>query len=258
MTKSFTSLLDELDILHEPREILGLVLMATTDAMARYGIRMSFGSFEELMAINAGNQDSWFPLHTAFRHDVGGADADNGIVIFGRDSAGKVVTAHAVRLFDWRGTDLKHEAESLRLFYADPTPARNAGEYCTIHADAAEQVTGRCAYIGGLWCHPHYRGRGRVRLITAVTRATALARWGFENLVGLMSSDNMAKDFHRRTGMINVLAPGGTLTNSPTHPGGDIHFAIAYLSAMQLVDELVKLLLDLRSEVDGVVEQRRA
>ena len=58
--------------------------------------------------------------------------------------------------------------------------------------------------------------------------------------------------------MVNVLAPGGTLTNSPIRPGGDVNFAIAYLSAMQLVDELVKLLLDLRSEVEGMVEQRRA
>ncbi|MGI9410718.1 MAG: hypothetical protein ACR2OV_11630 [Hyphomicrobiaceae bacterium] len=258
MTNSPASLLEGLDIVHEPREILGLVLIAASDAMARHGVRMTFGTFNELIAVNAANQDSWFPLHTAFRSDVGGANDENGIVIFGRNRMGRIVTAHAVRLFDWNGTDLKQEAQSLRLFYADPRSARDAGEYCTIHAEAASCVTGRCAYIGGLWCDPGYRGRGRVRLITAVTRATALAQWGFENLVGLMSADNMAKDFHRRTGMVNVLSPGGTLTNSPTHPGGDIHFAIAYLSAMQLVDELVKLLLDLRSEVDGMVEQRRA
>ena len=61
LTNSFTNLLEDLDILHEPREILGLVLIATTDAMARYGIRMTFGSFEELMAVNADNQESWFP-----------------------------------------------------------------------------------------------------------------------------------------------------------------------------------------------------
>ena len=250
MSGSVASLLDRLDVVCEPRETLGQVLSAACDAMHRHGIRMTLGTFDELMAVNAANQDSWFPIHTAFRSDIGGANDASGIVVLGRDRSGTVVTAHAVRLFDWRATNLKTEAEALRIFYADPKPALEAGERCTIHADDASSLTGRCAYIGGLWCHPHYRGRGRVRLITAITRAMALARWGFDYLVGLMSADNMAKDFHGRTGMANVLAPGGTLTNSPTHPHGDIDFAIAYLTAMQLVDELVKLLLDLTCEDD--------
>ena len=182
LTNSPASLLEGLDIVHEPREILGMVLIAASDAMARHGVRMTFGTFDELMAVNAANQDTWFPLHTAFRSDIGGANDGNGIVIFGRNGMGRIVTAHAIRLFDWTGTDLKQEAQSLRLFYADPGRARDAGEYCTIHADAASCVTGRCAYIGGLWCHPDYRGRGRVRLITAIDARYSAGAMGLREL----------------------------------------------------------------------------
>ncbi len=252
------SLLEGLDIVHEPRELLGMVIVAAVDAMASHGVRMTFGTFEELMVVNAANRDSWFEMHTAYRHDIGGVSDDNGIVVIGRDTGGRAVTAHAVRLYEWYETNFRDEAQSLRMFYADPAPARAAGERCTVHASEAAEIAGRCAYIGSLWCHPDYRGRGRVRLITSITRAVALGRWGFETLVGLISAANMAKDFHGRTGMHQVLTPGATITNCPTKPDGDLEFAIAYNSAMQLVDELVKLLLELRAQVDTVAEQRRA
>jgi len=216
------------------------------------------GSFDELMQVNRENRDSWMPITTTFRPDEGGANSDNGIVVMGRNSAGNVVTTQAVRLFDWRRSDMKTEAESLRLFYASTAQALAAGEECFVKAPSAASISGMCAYIGGLWIHPNYRGRGRVRLVTGIGRATALATWGMDNLVGLITPSNLEKNFHGRTGHKDVAEKSVIMRNSPSLPNADLAMTIVHMPVLQLIDDLFQLLLTLRTEVEVGAEYRRA
>ncbi len=252
------ALLDQIVIRHQPEELLSRLLFAACGAMERDGVTMTIGTFAELMDVNAANRDSWMPITTTFRPSEGGADEKNGIVVLGRDPSGCVVTTQAVRLFDWRRSNLKAEAEALRLFYADPQVARMAGESCFVTDPAAQTISGMCAYIGGLWCHPDYRGGGRVRLVTAIGRATALANWGFDNLVGLITPLNLKRDFHGRTGHTQVSPKSVVMRNSPSLPGGDLEMTIVHMTALQLVDDLFKLLLELQTKVDPGIEASRA
>jgi hypothetical protein len=251
-------LLDHVVIRHQPEELLARLLFAACGAMQAHGVTMTIGTFAELMDVNAANRESWMPITTTFRPHEGGASEHNGIVVMGRDHTGRVVTTQAVRLFDWRNSHLKTEAEALRLFYADPAPAPEAGEECFVKDPSASEISGMCAYIGGLWCHPDYRGRGRVRLITGIGRATALATWGFDHLVGLITPTNLQRNFHGRTGHTTVAPKSVIMRNSPSLPGGDLEMTIVHMTALQLVDDLFKLLLDLQTQVDAGLEARRA
>ena len=113
-------ILTQIQVDREPVDLLTRFFVKAVDAAARRGVRLEFGTFEELKAVNEANAASWPPLTTSFRSDIGGVDDSNGFVILGRDANGDTVATQAARLFDWRNTNFKAEAEALRFFYAAP------------------------------------------------------------------------------------------------------------------------------------------
>lgn len=126
------------------------------------------------MAVNAGNLDSWFPITTTFRPGIGGASDANGFVILGRNGAGDIITTQCARLFDWRDSNFKHEAESMRFFYADPARDRGPDECCIVNAPEAAEISGRIAYLGGCGSTPTIAATSAPRLSPASAEPT---RW---------------------------------------------------------------------------------
>ena len=57
-------------------------------------------------------------------------DRSNFRAIGIRNSAGRIVGAHALRFFDWTGTSYGEEMTSYRLLYADPAKMKLDGERC--------------------------------------------------------------------------------------------------------------------------------
>ena len=165
---SSEAFLNAIDIRCGPDELLARFFIMAAENAASYGIALEIGTFDELMEVNRRNQDTWMPITTTFRPDEGGASDETGVVVFGRNADGDVVTTHAARLFDWSGSNFRAEAESLRLFYQDPDRWALPEERCEVTTERADSLGGRCAYIGGLWFHPSVRGGGRTRYITRV------------------------------------------------------------------------------------------
>ncbi len=140
--------------------VLADYFLAAAEAIAERGITLDFGSAEELLKTNTDNRDSWNPLVPMYDFRVNALDASNLIVVLGRDATGKVVTANAIRRYDWKNTHFITEASSLRLMYDEPETMKRLNEECLISAANAHVVTGQTAFSGAAWVHPDWRHAG--------------------------------------------------------------------------------------------------
>lgn len=249
--------IDDVVIEHGPQDLISRFLFKALDAVEQRGIRLSFGTFEELAAVNEQNSDSWLPLTTTFRADIGGANEETGFVFMGRNAEGDAVATQAVRLFDWQSTNFKREAESLRFFYADPDRDKADGETCTVSADAATLIRGRVALAGGIWYRPDYRRLMLPAIIPRIARAYALTRWNMDAMMAIMSETNIARGLAKRNGFRDI-SWSVVMHRSPTFPEGDLELALARMNQMDLVDDLFRFVMDFETQVDGGVEVRRA
>ena len=251
------SVLDQITIAREPAELLSQFFLKAVEAAANRGVTLEFATFEDLLAANQANSDTWRPITTSFRSDIGGASNSTGLVVFGRDHHGEIVATQATRLFDWHDTHFKDEAESLRFFYADPDRDKGAGEQCIVTAPDASEVTGAIVLSGAIWYRPDFRGAGLANIIPRFIRTCSYLQWDLDEFIAIVTSENVAKAFDKRTGL---PAPTRSviLRNHPTIPDGDLETLLSRLTPAQLIDDLATFVADYPVEPDVRVEPRRA
>jgi hypothetical protein len=250
--------LDQLTLTHGPKEFLATFFFKAVHAAERRGVYLEFGTFTDLLQVNESNPESWMPLTTTFRENPGGVTNDTGFVLLGRNAIGEIVATQAARIFDWRKTNFKAEAESLRFFYADPERDKQKGEACIITAPHAKAIRGRVALGGGIWYRPDFRRRKLGEIIPRMGRAYAYTLWNCDLLIATITQQNIAKAFDKRAGYRVVTPDSMIMRHSATVPTGDLHLALAQMTPMQLIDDLFKFLVDFDAEVDSGVSQRRA
>src|SRR5579883_1771964 len=138
------SLLDEIALVHGPREVLGRYF-AIADAMARNcGVRLRLRTdFDALMDLNRANRATWPPLPPICDPSYSTLGADNAFWLDGVNDHGETVVTYFARLFDFVDTNLVEAIRSLRIYYDDPTPHAAAGEMVEIDAPSAAVVCGR-------------------------------------------------------------------------------------------------------------------
>jgi hypothetical protein len=170
-----------------PSELLGPFFIEADAAARRAGVFLTIGDFSELVAVNRANRDSWVPVIPLFDPHNGPLSQEQAFCLIGRNATGETVATHAVRLYDWPRTSFTEEAESLRLFYADPVGMKLPNETCRVSAAAARGVTGRVAYSGAAWVRPDYRGRSLALVLPRVAKAYAFTRWRPDFIVSWMT-----------------------------------------------------------------------
>lgn len=148
------------------------------------------------------------PLPSQLDIDYCALPPDRAFWIEGLDDNGRTVVTHAARLFDWRRTDLEAEGRALRIFYDAPERHARPGEDLTLAEPMPVRIAGRVAYVGGLWIHPEYRGRGLARIMPRVGRAVADLRWSpdwlFSHVVDRLLDAGMGQVYgyrHRHRGL---------------------------------------------------------
>ncbi len=249
-------LLDLIDVAHGPRHILGrFFLAADAEARAR-GIELHFATFEEMVALNRSNSESWKPLVPMFLPENGLVEENRSFCVIGRNAKQEAVTCQAGIFFDWTGTSFKEEAESLRLFYADPTAARARGETCRVTAPHTEMITGRISYSGGAWYRPDYRGRYIAGIMARLSRALAHARWNTTTTVAMISETLYSRGYGFRTGYVHQEL-GFELENFEVGP---YQAAVVWTHADEMMDDLARFPEPLAPprKVDMPVSLRRA
>lgn len=247
--------LDDIQIEFGPSEQLGrMFLQADTAARAR-GITLSFVSLEELVEINVRNSDSWKPLVPLFHPQIGGVAQDDAFCMVARNAKGEAVATTAVRLYTWLDTTLKNEAESLRLFYADPAASKLPGEACIVSAPSALTMAGRCAFSGAVWYRPDHRKLGLHDILGRVVKGVAHTRWFIDAVFTFMAPAQVEQNFAKRSGYHQVEWDV-VLQNSPW---GTARLALIWSSTEQLLTQyLFEPSRTLDSQVDVDVVGRAA
>jgi hypothetical protein len=198
--KKQSLLVDDLVLDHGPVPLLGRFVLGVADRAQEHGITLEFATAGELAEANKQNSQSWLKLIPMYDPACSKLDAANFIGVIGRDRTGEVVTANAIRLYDWRGTNLDAEASSLRFMYEDPDQCR-PGEVCRLTADVpVNAVTGLSAFSGAAWVRPTHRGLGLTECLPLLIKALGLSAWNPDVIFGIMAQTVHQRGFSRRFG----------------------------------------------------------
>ncbi|HKK29779.1 MAG TPA: hypothetical protein VKA18_05215 [Alphaproteobacteria bacterium] len=211
-------------------EIASFLLRVDKIARER-GIRLRVRTdIDELVALNRRETErgNWYPLFPIFDPACNAVDASNAYWISGINDAGETVVAQAGRLFDWRGTTLADEMES--VLYAG-TP-----EHPPFHVrcPAAHGVSGTVCFSGSTWFHPDYRRLGLSRILPRVSRVFAYSNFDTDWTISMVKRELVEKNIAAAYGytdiQFGIWAPG--------HPLGNLDLALVRMPRAELLSDL--------------------
>jgi predicted nucleic acid-binding Zn ribbon protein len=228
-----------LKVKYGPVGLLGRFFLWADTAAKDRGVTLFFATLQDLVQANKANSDSWRPLFPVFDPALGRITPETGFVIIGRDKEGQVVATQAARLYDWSDTTLKHEATSLRMFYADPDAALARGDRCEILAPAAKTITGRVVFSGAGWYRRDFRSKGLATILPRISRAYAFTRWNTDFTISIMTDAVVAGGMAERCGYTKVEHSSVEVVASPI---GVVLGALVWMPADQLLTDLAAMM----------------
>lgn len=250
-------LLSDITIEHGPVDLLGRFFLKADTAARRRGVHLSFAPMQALVDTNRRNSDTWRPLLPLFDPAVNGAAMEDTFCIVGRNARGDIVATQAARLYRWDGTTFRDEAESLRLFYADPAALRRPTEAVEVTAPAGARITGRVVFAGGAWYRPDFRGRQLAQIFTRISRAYAYTRWKHEYHTSIMAEEVCRGGMPERSGYTKVDWEV-MLKRTVVHPEGDVRCGLTWMDSSEFLGGIVDFVERFDTQVDVGVEKRRA
>ncbi len=248
--------LSQLSVQFGPADLFARFFLSAVQIVEQRGISLELGSPEEFHETNQLNSGNWRTLMTSFQPEVGGARPENCVVLFGRNQDGDIILTNGIRLFDWSGSNLKIEAEALRMAYAEPERYALDGESYKVTAPNAAEITGRVGLGGGVWYHPDYRKTELTMITPRIARAVAFTHYGLDNIIALFAPGSVAKNFHTRIGFRD-MSDGIVMHRTPSDPNEDIHVIIGRQQPNDIIDDTFSWLWSHR-DVDSAVDVRRA
>lgn len=205
-------------------------------ALAHLGVNLSPATFDELVAVNEQNSDTWAPLFPTYHPSFCRLSAGNAICLLGRNDSGDVISTQVARLFDWSLTSYRTEAETLRLMYDDPHRDAVLHEKCIVTAASADRLRGRIAYAGGVWYRPDYRGRGLQAIIARIARALGIALWNIDFAIANVAEPTIRRGFHQRIGFRHVEWSVNFLNTRL----GSFNSALLWMDRSEVINDLVE------------------
>lgn len=243
------TLFSQITLRYGPAGVLGRTILAAEQLALAKGVRLSFVTGQELLAVNEANRDTWLPLISVFDPRFNDLNDGNAFFILGRNPAGEVVACQAGRLYEWEHTNFKDECEGLTMFYRDPDSMKLPGEEWTVSALGAKGAAGRVAFSGAAWYRCDYRGVGLVEWLPRLSRALAKGLWDTDVTVTVMAESNVRKGVYPRNGYRNaewaVEAVNGRM--------GTLRYAFLWSKAGEMIEDLEQFLGDLASERDAAL-----
>jgi hypothetical protein len=235
------TLFSQIALRYGPAGVLGRTILAAEQLALSKGVRLSFATGAELLAVNEANRATWLPLISVFDARFNALDDRHAFFILGRNAAGEVVACQAGRLYDWEGTSFQAECEGLTMFYRDPDRMKLPGEEWTVSALAARGMSGRVAFSGAAWYRRDYRGVGLVEWLPRLSRALAKGLWDTDVTVTVMAENNVKRGVYPRNGYCNaewaVEAVNGRM--------GTLRYALLWSKSAEMVEDLEQFLRDL-------------
>jgi hypothetical protein len=242
--------LSRITVTHGPVEVVAPFFLKADECARARGIRLSFASFEQLLEVNAANQQSWYPLVRTFDPRFSELNPKNSFCVIGRDQVGEVVAVAAGRRFDWGNNGFAEEASSLKLFYQDPDKDREPGERCVLTEGLGSNLIGSVGWGGGAWYRPDYRGIQLPNLFSRIVRMYGYAIWGTDFYAGMMSETVLKRGLNEKTGHAHV-GWEMLIMNAPVVAP---RFALVWMSKDELLDDARQFLASFPIEL---VRERR-
>ena len=238
------TLFSQVALRYGPAGILGRTILAAEQLALSKGVRLSFATGAELLAVNEANRATWLPLISVFDVRFNELSDHSAFFILGRNAAGEVVACQAGRLYVWEDTSFKAECERLTMFYRDPDSMKLPGEEWTVSALAARGVSGRVAFSGAAWYHRDYRGVGLVEWLPRLSRALAKGLWDTDVTITVMAENNVKRGVYPRNGYRNaewaVEAVNGRM--------GTLRYALLWSKSTEMIEDLDEFLRHLSPE----------
>jgi hypothetical protein len=252
-----TRLVTDITVDHGPSDLLGRFFLKADTAARQRGVTLEFGTFRELLQVNAKNQDTWKPITSMYdpRYCPRGLEPERAFCILGRDARGEVVATYASRLFEVDDTDTLYAiTTSSRMFYDEPDRTKHPDERCEVTATIAKSIRGKIALNGGAWFHPTFRKRQLAMIIPRITRAFAYTRWNIDHSMGL------AMEGPTKGGVIDSVGYPHREWDLQLHhaPNGSPRCCLCWMDAQELLEDLQQFLISFDAQVDVGVVQRRA
>lgn len=229
------SILSDIVVDRGPVSVLARLFLQADTELRKRNIRLSFASFEELVAVNEANRLYWRPLLPVFDPRVSEVSRENAFAVIGCDPVGRPVSAHAFRYMALDGATLKEELESLRCFYANPARMRQSGESLTVSAPSAATRRQPVVFSGAAWLHPAYRGQGLLTYIQPLVRALAYTRWEADYVFSFMAPELVKGGVAQNARFVNIEWEV-TLTHTPVLRGHTIHAALVSTTAQSQLE----------------------
>lgn len=253
--------LQDIVIDYGPPDVLGRLFLKCDTELQEKGVEVSFSTLEEMKKVNEANRDSWRPLLPMFDHDLTPVPPENSFAMLARDRNGKVIAAQGGLLYTLTKATLKEEFESMRFFYRDPARQCLPGEKARITAPKAAEMVGRVAFVGAVWFHPDWRGKGLVGPLGRINRAYAFTKWYADYAISIMTEELVNAGFAR-----NAVWPHVEwdihLTNVTTLRNKTFRLALIWTDSDEQLEHFREYAMPAPSavhgaQVDTVVHQRR-
>ncbi|HTV89891.1 MAG TPA: hypothetical protein VME41_12830 [Stellaceae bacterium] len=225
---------DALTVRHGPAPLLSRFVIEADKAARALGLELRVRyDFEELVHLNReqAGRGNWHRLLNAYNPSYVDIGPDNAFWIAGSDEHGEIVATHALHVYDWTGTNLKEQAQS--VFYG-----REEGAPCQVTADAAEMIGGVVGKGGAAWVRPDWRGKQLSHLMPRMMKAFGSAHWPLDWVIGLVQPPLVRK---------GVAAGYGSKHISysifyPQSAWGDLEVAVVYTAVDEIYRDLAEFL----------------
>lgn len=249
------SFLADVVVEHGPIAELNRTFLMADTHLREKGVRLSFGSFEELLAVNRANRANWSPLLPLFDPALNDLDDTNGFALLGRSGTGEVVTTVAARLYNLGDRSLADEIESLRLFYRDPAACALPGEAMRVSSPVARATRNKAVFSGAAWVHPEWRKLNLIDTAAPILRGIGLTRW-MPDLTFSFMVPELVKNGTAKRWYMNVDWEI-TMINTPVKRNATINAALSWTNPRLMLQHFAAYV-ESRSahrdaQVDGVV-----
>jgi hypothetical protein len=249
---SHRSFLGEVVIDHGPREILNRMFLSADTQLRAAGVRLTFGSLEELVAVNKANHANWSPLLPLFDPAVNDIAEGDAFALFARTPSGQVAATVAARRYDLEDGTLADKIESLHLFYSDPAKTALEGENIRVSSKVARGTRGVAVFSGAAWSHPDWRGARLIDPMAPIGRGVSLTKW-YPDLTFSFMVPQLVKNGTAKRWRMNVDWEI-TMVNTPVKRGGTINAALSWTNPTLMQEHFVDVISSRSGRADAQVD----
>jgi len=233
---------EQVYIKREPRAALADFFLAADRYALDRGVKLSVSDdFDELLAVNRRNRDSWWSLFPCVSPEFNDMTRHKAIWLNGVSAeTGEVVLTRAARCYELPPDRTMHDLLlDMEIFYDRADRARPY-EHVISHCIAARAITGRFVISGAGWHHPSVRKLNLSAVAPRVVRAWAYNEWApslFTGLVEDHSSEKATRSYRMRNQETGIHWIGGPMEDH-------LELTLIWMRPEEFLDTLTEFVAD--------------